>query len=96
MRSWETNWHELATFYRYPEGLRRTIYTTNLIEGFHRQLRKVTKSKSLFPTDAALTKMLFLAGQEAQRKWTNRLPNWGEILGQLVIYFEDRLTPYLK
>ena len=96
VRSWEANWHELATFYRYPEGLRRTIYTTNLIEGFHRQLRKVTKSKSLFPTDAALTKMLYLAGQEAQRKWTKRLPNWGEILGQLVIYFEDRLTPYLK
>ena len=96
VRSWETHWHELATFYRYPEGLRRTIYTTNLIEGFHRQLRKVTKSKTLFPTDTALTKMLYLAGQEAQRKWTKRLPNWGEILGQLVIYFEDRLTPYLK
>ena len=96
VRSWEANWHERATFYRYPEGLRRTIYTTNLIEGFHRQLRKVTKSKSLFPTDTALTKMLFLAGQEAQRKWTKRLPNGGEILGQLVIYFEDRLTPYLK
>ena len=96
VRSSETHWHELATLYRYPEGLRRTIYTTNLIEGFHRQLRKVTKSKALFPTDAALTTMLFLAGQEAQRKWTKRLPNWGEILGQLVIYFEDRLTPYLK
>ena len=65
VRSWQAHWHELATFYRYTEGLRRTIYTTNLIEGFHRQLRKVTKSKSLFPTDAALTKMLFLAGQEA-------------------------------
>ena len=66
------------------------------IEGFHRQLRQGTKSKALFPTDAALTTMLFLAGQEAQRTWTKRLSNGGEILGQLVIYFEDRLTPYLK
>jgi len=96
VRSWQANWHELATFFRYPEGLRRTIYTTNLIEGFHRQLRKVTKSTSLFPTDTALTKLLFLAGAQAQKKWTKRVPNWGEILGQLVIYFEDRLTPYLK
>ena len=56
----------------------------------------MTKSKSLFPPDTALTKMLYLAGQAAQRNRTKRLPNWGEILGQLVIYFEDRLTPYLK
>jgi len=55
----------------------------------------VTKTKAQCPTDAALVKMLDLAGQEAQRKWTRRVPNWGEILGQLVIYFEDRLTPYL-
>ena len=96
MRSWQATWHELATFYRHPQGLRRTIYTTNLIEGFHRRLRKVTKSKALFPTDAALTKMLFLAGHEPQRKGAKRLPNWDEILGQLVIYFEDRLTTCLK
>jgi putative transposase len=96
VRSWPANWHELATFYRYPEGLRRTIYTTNLIEGFHRQLRQVTTGKRLFPPDAALTTMLFLAGQDAQRNGTKRLPNWGTILGQLASYFEDRLTPYLK
>jgi putative transposase len=75
--------------------LRRVISTTNLLEGFHRQRRKVTKTQAQFPTDAALVQMLYLAGQEAQRKWTRRVPNWGEILGQLVIYFEDRLTPYL-
>ncbi len=95
VRSWQAHWPELATFFRYPPALRRVIYTTNLIEGFHRQLRKVTQTKAQFPTDAALVKMLYLAGQEAQRKWTRRVPNWGEILGQLVIYFEDRLTPYL-
>lgn len=96
VRSWRTNWPELATFFRYPVALRKVIYTTNLIEGYHRQLRKVTKSKAQFPTDEALTKSLYLATREATRKWTKRVPNWGQILGQLVIYFEDRITPYLN
>ncbi len=95
VRSWRDNWTELATFFRYPALLRKVMYTTNLIEGFNRQLRKVTKSKSQFPHDDALMKMLYLATREATRKWTTRVANWGQILGQLAIYFENRVTPYL-
>ncbi|WP_206831872.1 transposase, partial [Alicyclobacillus fructus] len=71
------------------------MYTTNLIEGYHRQLRKATKGKSMFPNDESLLKMLYLATMEVTRKWTMRVANWGTILGQLVIYFGDRVTPYL-
>ena len=95
VRTWRDNWTELATFWRYPVEMRRIMYTTNIIEGYHRQLRKATKGKSIFPNDEALTKMLYLATMEVTRKWTMRIPNWGQILGQLAIYFEDRVTPYL-
>ena len=95
VRTWRENWPELATFFRYPVEMRRIMYTTNIIEGYHRQLRKVTKGKSIFPSDEALTKMLYLATMEVMRKWTMRVSNWGQILGQLVIYFGDRVTPYL-
>jgi len=95
VRAWRDNWTELATFYRYPVEMRRIMYTTNIIEGYHRQLRKATKGKSIFPNDEALTKMLYLATMEVTRKWTMRVANWGQILGQLAIYFGDRLTPYL-
>jgi hypothetical protein len=64
LRSWRSNWDELATFFKYPAGIRKIIYTTNIIESYHRQLRKVTKGKSIFPTDESLLKMLYL------RKWT--------------------------
>lgn len=77
------------TFFQYPPALRKILYTTNLIEGFHRQLRKVTKSQAQFPTDDALVKMLYLATREATR-------NWGEILGQLEIYCEDRVRQPLQ
>jgi len=64
-------------------------------EGDHRQLRKATKGKSIFPNDEALTKMLYLATMEVTRKWTMRVANWGQILGQLAIYLEERLAPHL-
>ena len=95
VKSWRDNWTELATFYRYPVEMRRIMYTTNIIEGYHRQLRKATKGKSMFPNDEALLKMLYLATMEVTRKWTMRVANWGTILGQLAIYFGDRVTPYL-
>src|SRR5579875_1538475 len=82
IRSWRSNWDELATFFRYPPEVRRLIYTTNLIEGYHRQLRKVTKGKSIFPTDESLTKMLYLATMEVTKRWTIRVQNWGQILSQ--------------
>ena len=80
------------TFFRYPPALRKILYTTNIIEGLNRQLRKVTKSKTQFPNDEALVKMFYLA----TRKWTARIQNWGEILGQLAIYFDDRVTGPLE
>ncbi len=96
VRSWLKNWIELSTFFRYPQEMRKIIYTTNIIEGYHRQLCKVTKGKSMFPTDDSLVKMLYLATMEVTRKWTMRVHNWGEILSQLAIHFEARLKPYLQ
>ena len=84
------------TFFQYPPALRKILYATNLIGGFHRQLRKVTKSQTQFPSDDALVKMLYLATREATRKWTARIQNWGEILGQREIYFEDRVRQPLQ
>lgn len=91
VRSWRNNWSEISTFFRYPDAIRKLIYTTNMIESFHRQLRKVTKSKSIFPTDDSLLKMLYLATMDVSRKWNSRVPNWGMILSQFTIYFEDRM-----
>jgi transposase-like protein len=94
--SWRQNWAEIATFFDYSPGIRRLIYTTNIIESFHRQLRKVTKSRSIFPTDDSLLKMLYLATQDVLRKWTGRILNWGQILLQLSIAFPDKVKPHLK
>lgn len=73
VRSWRQNWSEIATFFQYPPEIRKIIYTTNIIESYHRQLRKVTKGKSIFPSDEALLKMLYLATQDVLRKWTGRI-----------------------
>lgn len=89
--SWRTHWANLSTYFKYPQEVRRLIYTTNAIEGFNRQLRKVTKSKSVFPTDDSLLKMLYLAMMDITKKWTGRRQDWGQIHSQLQIYFEDRL-----
>jgi transposase-like protein len=96
VNSWRQNWAELATFFDYPPEIRKIIYTTNIIESFHRQLRKVTKSKSIFPTDDALLKMLYLATQDVLQKWTGRIQNWGQILLQLSIQFPDKVKPHLR
>lgn len=96
VRSWQANWTEIATFFKYPPEIRKIIYTTNMIEGYNRQLRKVTKAKSVFPTDEALLKMLYLATQDVLRKWTGRIQNWGQILLQLSIFFPDRVKSHLK
>ncbi|MGF9714959.1 IS256 family transposase [Paenibacillus naphthalenovorans] len=91
VRSWRNNWDELATFFKYSPELRKLIYTTNMIESYHRQLRKVTKGKSIFPNDEALLKMLYLATMDVLRKWTGRVQNWGQILLQLTVHFPDRI-----
>lgn len=89
--SWRSNWPELATFFGFPPEIRRLIYTTNVIESFHRQLRKVTKGKGLFPTDESLLKMLYLVTVDVIRRWTVRVPHWGQILAQLSICFPERV-----
>ena len=90
-KSWRENWVNLSTYFKYPVEVRRLIYTTNTIEGFNRQLRKVTKSKAVFPTDDSLFKMLYLAMIDITKKWTGRRQDWGTIHAQLSIYFNDRM-----
>ena len=75
-QSWRDNWANLSTYFKYPQEVRRLIYTTNTIEGFNRQLRKVTKAKSVFPTDDSLLKMLYLAMMDITKKWTGRRQDW--------------------
>ena len=90
-QSWEANWPKLSTYFKYPQEVRTLIYTTNAIEGFNRQLRKVTKSKSVFPTDDSLLKMLYLAMMDITKKWTGKRRDWGIIHSQLEVFFADRL-----
>lgn len=92
--SWRSNWPKLATYFKYPVEVRRLIYTTNAIEAFNRQLRKVTKNKGVFPTDDSLLKMLYLAMIDITKKWTGKRQNWTSIHSHLAIYFEDRLAKY--
>lgn len=94
--SWRANWSELSTFFKYPPEIRKIIYTTNMIESYHRQLRKVTKGKSIFPNDESLQKMLYLATMDVLRKWTGRVQNWGQILLQLSVFFPDKVKSALS
>ena len=90
IRSWENNWTELSTFFDYPAQIRRLIYTTNAIEGYNRQLRKVTKTTSVFPTPKSIRKLLYLAHVDIQKKWSMPIANWAKIRNQLAIRFEGR------
>ena len=96
VKSWRGNWAALSTFYKYPEEIRRMIYTTNPIEGLNRRLRKVTKTKGSFPSDDALFKLLYLVVMEISKKWTMPVQNWGQVVQQLGVYFGDRIEPYLQ
>ena len=91
-KSWTANWTDLIEFFQYPEELRRLIYTTNAVEGFHRMLRKHTKNKTSFPTDDSLRKSIYLSVQEITKKWNMPIRYWGKILGQIGIFFEDELA----
>ena len=90
-RSWRENWPNLSTYFKFPKEIRKLIYTTNSIESFNRQLRKVTKTKSVFPTDESLFKMLYLAMMDITRKWTGRRQDWSVIHAQLSVYFAERM-----
>ena len=89
---WLNHWENVAGYFAYPADLRRLIYTTNAIESLHRQLRKVTKNRAVLNTDQALFKLLYLAGQDIQKKWTHSIRDWQSILTQLLIIFKGRLT----
>jgi transposase-like protein len=91
VRSWEQNWEALALMFDYPAEIRRLIYTTNPIESYNRQLRKVTKNKAAFPAPAAVRKLLYLANRRITHKWTQPIRHWAAILNQLAIRFESRM-----
>jgi putative transposase len=91
LKSWDENWAELSTFFKYPDAVRRLIYTTNPVEGFHRMLRKYTKTKTMFPTDDALLKSVYMSIQEINKKWTIAVRDWTDIWGQFTIFFDERL-----
>jgi len=103
--SWERNWDRISAMYQFTPEIRKLIYTTNPIEGFHRQLRKVTKNRGVFPDDESVFKLLYLATQEVTRKkgealptpfWTQKVRGWNSILAQLAIHFGERVTTYLE
>ena len=93
--NWENNWEDVSAFFQFPDEVRRIMYTTNVIEGLNRQYRKVTKTKSVFPSDSSLEKMLYLASQNVAKKWTQRYRNWDQVLSQLTVLYGERLTQYL-
>lgn len=91
IKSWKNNWGHLSTYFAYTPPIRKIIYTTNAVEGFHRQIRKVTKTKGPFTSDIALIKLVYLASQHIMKKWTQPLNNWSLTIQQLMIRFEDRI-----
>ncbi len=91
IKSWRSNWPKLSCYFKYTKEIRKLIYTTNTIEGFHRQVRKVTKNKTAFTTDMALLKLIYLAQRNIAKKWTQPLHNWSITVSQLSIIFGDRL-----
>jgi len=96
IESWQNNWEELTHYFQYTEPIRKIIYTTNAVEGFHRQIRKVTKTKGAFTNDMALLKLVYLATMNIQKKWTSPLINWSLTIQQLYIKFGDRVQLDLK
>ena len=92
IQSWEKNWEKLSTYFQYTAPIRKLIYTTNAVEGYHRQIRKVTKTKGAFTSDLALVKLVYLATRNIEKKWTSPLQNWSLTVQQLAIKFDGRLT----
>lgn len=92
LKSWNANWDALSQYFKYPEQLRRIIYTTNIVEGFHRQIRKYTKNKGAFTSENALIKLIYCACQKVMEKWNQPMHNWALIISQLHIFFEGRLN----
>ena len=95
VKSWRMNWNRLATFFKYPEEIRRIIYTTNVMENLNRKMRKITKNKGTFPTDDSLFKMLYLGTMDVSQRWTLQVKNWGYIINQFHIYYGERVERYI-
>jgi transposase-like protein len=95
IKSWRTKWDNLSAYFKYPQDIRRVIYTTNSIEAVHRQFRKLTKTKGGFPNEDSLLKLLYLGVQNASKKWTMPIQGWNIALSQLAIFFEGRLDGVL-
>jgi transposase-like protein len=91
IKSWRTNWVRLTQYFKYPEVIRKLIYTTNTVEGYHRMVRKVTKTKGAFTSDMAMLKLVYLATLNFQNRWVNGIQNWAKILNQLMLYFDERI-----
>ena len=92
IKSWRDKWERLSLYFSYTSDIRRVIYTTNIVEGYHRQVRKVTKTKGVFPNDDAIFKLVYLAYRNIRKKWTMPLSNWGQTAQQLAIHFGDRFN----
>ena len=93
--SWYNNWNNLDTFFKFSPQIRKLIYTTNVLEGFNRQVRKFTKVRTIFPTDESLNKCVYLATMKIMEKWTQPIHNWGTTLAELSLYFEEQLRDEL-
>lgn len=91
IKSWRSNWTRLSNYFKYPEQIRRLIYTTNTVEGYHRMVRKVTKSKGAFTSDNAMLKLVYLATLNFQKRWVNNLRDWPMIINQLFTFFDERI-----
>ncbi len=87
IKSWRDNWDKLSAYFQYSDDIRKMIYTTNTVEGYHRQIRKVTKNKGVFTSDTALEKLVYLAYRNIRKKWTMPLPNWGKTAQSNWLYY---------
>lgn len=96
IQSWRHKWDHLAAYFKYPDYIRRAIYTTNAVEAVHRQFRKLTKTKGAFPNENSLLKLLYAGIQQATKKWTSPIQNWNLALSQMAIHFEGRLDEHLE
>lgn len=92
IKSWQDNWEKLSAYFQFTAPIRKLIYTTNTVEGYHRQVRRVTKNKGVFTNDTALEKLVYLAYRNIRKKWTMPLAEWGKTAQQMAIIFEDRLA----
>ena len=91
MKSWDTNWDVISPIFKFSSDVRKVIYTTNAIESLNSTYRKLNRQRSVFPSDTALLKALYLATFEATKKWSMPLRNWGKVYGELSIMYEDRV-----